>query len=268
MHDAVARECRTTRESSRPVRCFDARQDRGRRPGCGDFPRAHVRQRVPEARSRPLPLRPHAERSGFPHGRRGDRSPRARPVPCDDDDRRRAARARPDGGLSSDRVHRPQGLADLDDRAMGDDRGAGAESARLRRPAHRRCRSRQRSHAPHGRARSARLRRSGAAHAGQLHRRARLRDQRALPFRPRGLGGGVARGREARRLRLRHRGDACDAGREGLRHRRPGDRRHGDARRPWPRLGDREDRRRISSASARLFAPTCWRRIASSSSGS
>ena len=98
----------------------------------------------------------------------------------------------------------------------------------------------ERRHAAYERARGARLRRPRAAHAGELHRRARLRDQRSLAFRPRRLGGGVARGPEARRLRVRHRGDACDAGREGLCHRRPGDRRHGDARRSRPRLGDRQ----------------------------
>ena len=53
---------------------------------------------------------------------------RARPLPRHDDDRRRAARARPHGGLSADRVHRPRGLADLDDRAMGGHRRAGADA--------------------------------------------------------------------------------------------------------------------------------------------
>ena len=124
----------------RPVRRLDARQDRGRRPRCGDIPRAHVRQRVPEARSRPLPLRPDAERSGLSHRRRGDRAPRARPLPRHDHDRRRAARARPDGGLSPDRVHRAQGLAHFDHRAMGDHRGAGTPRAGDDRPPHRRAR--------------------------------------------------------------------------------------------------------------------------------
>ena len=68
MHDAVARECRTTRES---VGLFDA-STLGKievvGPDAATLPRAHVRQCVPEARSRPLPLWPHAERSGFSHG--------------------------------------------------------------------------------------------------------------------------------------------------------------------------------------------------------
>ena len=72
-----------------------------------------------QARSRALPLRPDAQRAGFHHGRRRHRPPRARPLPCDDDHRRRAARAASHGRLSADRVHRPQGLADFDLRAMG-----------------------------------------------------------------------------------------------------------------------------------------------------
>ena len=114
----------------RPVRRHHARQDRGRRPRRGDVSRTHVRQRLPEARGRALPLRPHAERGRFPHGRRRDRAPEARPLPRDDDDRRRAARARAYGGLSPDRVHRSQGLAHVDHRAMGDDRRAGTARAR------------------------------------------------------------------------------------------------------------------------------------------
>ena len=87
-------------------------------------------------------------------------------------------------------------------------------------------------------------------------------------LRPRRLGGGLARSREARRLRLWHRGDARDAGREGLCDRRPGDRRHGDARRPRPRLGDRQDqkgfRRQALAGPPRHASP----RTASSSSAS
>ena len=47
----------------------------------------------------------------------------------------------------------------------------------------------------------------------------------------------------ARRLRLRHRDDARAARREGLHHRRPGNRRHGDAGRRRARLGDRQIKR-------------------------
>ncbi len=139
----------------RRVRRHHARQDRGRRAGRGCLSRADVRQRLPEARDRPLPLRPDAERGRLPHGRRRDRAPGARPLPRHDHDGRRAARAGPHGGLSPNRVHRPRGLADFDDRAMGGDRGSGAEGARDDRAAHRRRRSRQRGLSAHERPRSA-----------------------------------------------------------------------------------------------------------------
>ena len=73
----------------------------------------------------------------------------------------------------------------------------GPTRARDNRPACRGRRSRGRRLSAYEPARGARLRRSGAAHAGELHRRARLRDQRALAFRSRRLGGGVARGSKA-----------------------------------------------------------------------
>ena len=174
MHDAVARECRTTRDS---VGLFDgsnSRQDRSRRPRCGDVSGAHVRQRLPETGGRALPLWPHAERGRFPHGRRRDRARKTRPLPRDDNDRRRAARARAYGGLSPDRVYRSQGLGHFDDRAMGDDRRAGTTREGNNRAPYRRRGSRRRRHAAYEPARCARLRRSDAPYAGELHRRARL----------------------------------------------------------------------------------------------
>ena len=62
-----------------------------------------------------------------------------------------------------------------------------------------------------------------------LHRRALLRDQHPGELRPVAVGAGDGEGREIRHHALRHRGDAPAARREGLHHRRPGDRRHGDA---------------------------------------
>ncbi len=61
----------------------------------------------------------------------------------------------------------------------------------------------------------------------QLHRRARLRDQRAGRLRCGGVGGGVAARPASWHERLRHRDHARAARREGLHHRRPGHRRHG-----------------------------------------
>ena len=74
------------------------------------------------------------------------------------------------------------------------------------------------------------------------------------------------RAQKRRRLRLRPRGAARAARREGLHHRRPGDRRHGDARRSSAWADGRRCRSRISSASARCARPTCKRPAASSSS--
>ncbi len=106
----------------------------------------------------------------------------------------------------------------------------------------------------------------GAAHAGQLHRRARLRDQCAGRLWPRRLGGCLARGREARRRSLRHRGHARDAGGKRLCDRRPGHRWHGDARRPRPRLGDRKDEEGLRGKALARVAPTSSGTTASSSS--
>ena len=64
-------------------------------------------------------------------------------------------------------------------------------------------------------------------------------------------GGDLGRGREARRLRLWPRRAADPARRKGLHRRRPGDRRHGDARRSRHGQDGRDVRSRISSASAR-----------------
>ena len=80
MHDAVTRECRTTRAS---VGLFDA-TTLGKievvGPDAASVSRTHVRQRFPEARGWSVPLWPHAERSRFPHGRWRDRAPETRPL--------------------------------------------------------------------------------------------------------------------------------------------------------------------------------------------
>ena len=122
MHAAVARECRAVRDGRRHLRCLDARQDRGRRPGRGRVPEPHLHQCLDEARARPLPLRPDAEGGRLHHGRRRRRAPRARPLPRHDHDRRRGARAQPHGGLPPDRVAGPEGLPHLDHRAVRRDR--------------------------------------------------------------------------------------------------------------------------------------------------
>ena len=67
---------------------------------------------------------------------------------------------------------------------------------------------------------------------------------------------------------LRHRDHACAARREGLHHRRPGDRRHGDARRCRPCRHDRQGQARFRRQALARAARSSWRRAASSSSAS
>ena len=96
--------------------------------------------------------------------------------------------------------------------------------------------------------------RPGAAVPHQLLRRAGVRDQRAGALRARGVGGGDGGRRRPRDHAVRHGGDARAARREGLRDRRPGHRRHGDAAGRRPRLGSSARRRTSSSAAARTAA--------------
>ena len=144
MHDAVARECRTTRGS---VGLFDA-STLGKievvGPDAATFLErmyANAFQKLEVGRCRyGLML----SEAGFLMDDGVIARLEARPVPRDDDDRREPTRARAYGGLSPDRVHRSQGLAHFDHRAMGDDRRAGTPRAGDNRPACRGRRSRQR----------------------------------------------------------------------------------------------------------------------------
>ena len=98
-----------------------------------------------------------------------------------------------------------------------------------------------------------------------VHRRARLRDQRAGRLRPCRLGGDLEARRADGRLRLRHRDDACAARREGLHHRRPGNRRDSDAARCRAVLGDRQEEDRFRRHARAEAAGSRRRRAASSS---
>ena len=115
---------------ARHLRCLDARQDRGRRARCGRVHEPHVHEPLDQARAGPLPLRPPARRGRLYPRRRRDRPADHRPLPRHHHHRRRGARAQHDGGLPPDRMAGAQGLADLDHRAMGDDRGQRPERAR------------------------------------------------------------------------------------------------------------------------------------------
>ena len=242
MHAAVARECR----DGAPVgsACSTPRRSarsRSSGPDAAEVHGAHVHQPLGEARARPLPLRPHAARGRLHLRRRRRRPPRAGPLPRDHDDRRRGARAQHDGGLSPDRMARPQGLADLDHRAMGGHRRAGAERAQDARAAGRRHR-----HVRRGACRTCRCAKARSAACRRGCSACRFTGELGFEVNvPADYGRAVwealwADGPAARHLRLRHRGDARAARREGLHHRRPGHRRHGDARRRRARLGDRQ----------------------------
>ena len=96
---------------------------------------------------------------------------------------------------------------------------------------------------------------SGSASPASSATRSRCRRATACP-----CGSAcIAAGAQVRHHALRHRGDARAARREGLHHRRPGHRRHGDAARSRHGLDRRDSRSRISSASARSRAPTSRR---------
>ena len=111
-----------------------------------------------------------------------------RPLPRHDHHRRRRARAQHDGGLPADRVARPEGLADLDHRAVGDGRAQRPERPQAARALGRGPRHLGGGLPAHvGRGMHGR-RLPGAAVPRLLHRRARLRGQRPRPPRPRPLG--------------------------------------------------------------------------------
>ena len=228
------------------LRRLDARQDRGGRAGRGRVPEPHLHQRLAQARAGPLPLRPDAERGRLHLRRRRRRPAGARPLPRDDDDRRRGARAAAHGGLSADRVAGSRGLADLDHRAVGGHRRAGAaRRARCSRRWSRASTSRRQA-LPHMSVREGTI-------CGVPSRLFRVSFTGELGYEinvPADYGAAVwealiERGRALRHHALRHRGDARAARREGLHHRRPGDRRHGDAGRCRARLGGRQDEARL-----------------------
>ena len=211
MHDAVRASAAPPAEASVCSR-FDARQDRSRRSRRRCIPRSHVRQHIPEARGRPLPLWHHAARGRVPDGRRGDRSPRDRSLPCHDDDRRR-----------------PEVLAHMEDYRQTNGRswgcmadfghGTGCRRFGVQGPRAREvlmplydldipnltlyctCSVANRSG----------WRRASAIVPGQLYRRAGLRNQCSPGCGRSGLGCDFVASQNARPQPLRHRGHACVA---------------------------------------------------------
>ena len=101
MHAAVARECRAVRSRMRHIRRLDARQDRSRRPRCRRIHEPAVRQQLVQFGRRPLALRDTAPRRRLHFRRWRGGAHRPGSLPRDHHHRRRAARARLDGGLSA-----------------------------------------------------------------------------------------------------------------------------------------------------------------------
>ena len=223
----------------RDLRRYDTRQDRGCRTGCGRIPESPVHQQLVEPCCRPRALRDPAARGWFHLRRRRDRSHGRESFPRDDDDRRCGARTQHDGGLPPDGMAGPCRVADVDHRAMGGHRRARAARAARARTARHAGRHLIERPAAHGRGARQYSRSPDDAVSRQLQRRARLRDQRACRQWAGRLGSGLRGGHRARHRALRHRGHARAARRKGLRHRRPGHRRHRDAGRCGTFLGHR-----------------------------
>ena len=266
MHAAVTRECRTVRDA---VGLFDA-STLGKievvGPDAAEFLNRIYVNACSEARARALRYGIMLSEAGFVST---TASSGGSPRTASTSPRPPAARrgAPPHGGLSPDRMARPAGLADLDHRAMGGDRRPGAAIAREAIAPLVEGIDISPEAMPHMSVREGRI--AGvpdAALPGELHRRARLRGQRASRPWSRRVGGGSRGDRRLRRHRLRHGGDACAARREGLHHRRPGDRRHPDARRCRPRLGGRQEQGRFRRQARARSGPTSRTRTASSSS--
>ena len=115
---------------------------------------------------------------------------------------------------------------------MGGDRRRRTQEPRPGLRPRRGYRFRRRGLPAHVHARGADRRRAGPGVPDQLLRRDGLRGQRARVPRHGGLAGHRRDRQGVRRDALRHRDHACAAGREGLHHRRPGNRRHDHPVRP------------------------------------
>ncbi len=263
MHDAVARECRRRAHRGRHVRWLDARQDRGRRAGCRGLPRT-------ACMSTP------GRKLGVGRCRYGILL-REDGFVLDDG---------VVGRLAADRFHvttttggAARVLAMMEDYLQTEwpDLDVWLTSVTeqwaviaVQGPRARDVLaplvegidiSRRRSRTWRWRAaRSAACRRGCSASASPANSDSR---STCRPITAARCGRRSGSRRAARHHALRHRGDACAARRKGLHHRRAGDRRHGDARRCRPRLGDRRSQagfRRQAVPGARR----AWQRPAAS----
>ena len=243
MHAAVARECRAVRERRRHVRRLHARQDRGGRartpPTFMNRMYVNAWTKLGVGRCRyGLMLR----EDGFVTTTAWWRASAPDRFHVTTTTGGAAARAGADGGLPADRVAGTRGLADLDHRAVGGDRACRGRARAACWRGWSRASTIGRGAAAYerrGRAASAACRRACSASASPASSASR---STSPPITGAAVWEAVCEaGQAARHHPLRHRGDARAAGREGLHHRRPGNRRHGDAGRRRPRLGGRQE---------------------------
>jgi sarcosine oxidase subunit alpha len=238
-HAAVTREILNARH--RPARRLDAGQDRRQGSRCGQVPRPDLHQHDVEPEAGPLPLWPDVRRERLPVRRRR-RGPRGRGrIPAPHHLGRLGPGARASGGMAADRVVGPEGLHSQRHRPVGAGRRCGAECAQGDRGGGHRHRRLRRGAGLHVLCRGHHRRLPGQALPDFILRRAQLRDRHPGEPWPGAVGRAAGGGRTARHHALRHRGAACDAGREGLHHDRRRDRRHGDPAGSGPRLGGVEE---------------------------
>ena len=259
MHDAVARECLAVREIRGDVRRLDAWQDRGGGPDAAEFlNRIYTNAWTGLAPGR-LRYGVMLREDGFvlDDGVVGRLAPERFHVTTTTGGVSRVLQLMEDY-LQTEWPHLDV-LAHSDDRAMGGDRRAGTRCTARLATALPRYRHLDAGNAAHERAGGPHMRRPGAAVPGELHRRARFRDQCSGRPRSRRLGGRLRGGRPLRHHALRHRDHARAARREGLHHRRSGDRRHRHARQRRARLGDWQSkegfRRQARAGAARHDRP-------------
>ena len=158
----------------RRLRRLAARQDRSHRPRLGEIPRPLLRQQCRQARGRPGPLRPDAQRERRRHRRRHRRAARPRTFRGHDDQRRRGPHRSLARGMAAVRMAGPAGLRHAGDDPMGHvrhRRTARAPAARAVPHGHRLRLALDAAHEP---ARGPLRRRSDAAVPRELFRRARL----------------------------------------------------------------------------------------------
>ena len=228
--DARSRRSGVSRRAQRgrPPGCIDAGEDRRPGIGCGRISRTDLHERVETAPGRAVPVRPDVHRGRDGLRRRRHPAARRASLPRAHHQRQRGPRPRLDGGVAANGVARPRRVLQLGDRAARDRLGLGAARPPASHGADHRHRSRQGRLPVHELARGARGGAAGAGRPGLVHRRIGLRGERAVGLRPLAVDGAGAERPALRDHPLRHGGDARPARREGVHHRRPGHRRHGD----------------------------------------